>query len=51
MGKFLIKIFVKNHEDTENPKVRESYGKFAGAVGIVSNIILCIMKILIERNS
>lgn len=47
MGKFLVKIFIKNHEDTENPKVRESYGKFAGAVGIISNLILCIMKILI----
>ena len=47
MGKFLIKLFVKDHENTTDPKVRESYGKFAGIVGIISNLILCIMKILI----
>ena len=47
MGKLLIRIFVKDHENTDDPKVRERYGKFAGVVGIVSNLILCIMKILI----
>ncbi|MDD6647737.1 MAG: cation diffusion facilitator family transporter [Firmicutes bacterium] len=47
MGKLLIRIFVKNHENTDDPRVRERYGKFAGVVGIVSNLILCIMKILI----
>lgn len=47
MGKILIRIFVKDHENTDDPRVRERYGKFAGVVGIVSNLILCIMKILI----
>lgn len=47
MGKILIKLFVKDHENTGDPKVRESYGKFAGIIGIVSNLILCTMKILI----
>ena len=47
MGKLLIRIFVKDHENTDDPRVRERYGKFAGVVGIVSNLILCIMKILI----
>lgn len=47
MGKILIKLFVKDHENTDDPKVRESYGKFAGIIGIVSNLILCTMKILI----
>lgn len=47
MGKFLIKLFVKNYEDVNNPQVRESYGKFAGVVGIISNIFLCLMKIII----
>lgn len=47
MGKLLIKLFVRDYENTEDPKVRESYGKFAGAVGIISNLFLCVMKILI----
>ena len=47
MGKLLIKLFVRDYENTEDPKVRESYGKFAGVVGIISNLFLCIMKILI----
>ncbi len=45
MGKLLIKIFVKNSEDVKDPKVRENYGKFAGMVGIISNLLLCGMKI------
>ena len=40
MGKLLIRIFVKDHENTDDPRVRERYGKFAGVVGIVSNLIL-----------
>lgn len=47
MGKLLINMFVRDYENTEDPKVRESYGKFAGAVGIISNLFLCVMKILI----
>lgn len=47
MGKFLIKLFVKDYENTSDPVVRERYGKFAGIVGIISNIILCAMKIII----
>lgn len=47
MTKFLIKLFVKNHKEYDNPKVREDYGKFAGSVGIASNLILCISKILV----
>lgn len=47
MTSLLIRLFVKNHENTADPRVRESYGKFAGIVGIVSNVILCVMKIII----
>lgn len=47
MGGFLIKLFVKDWENTSDPKVRERYGKFAGVVGIISNLFLCILKILI----
>ncbi|MEG0829331.1 MAG: cation diffusion facilitator family transporter [Anaerovoracaceae bacterium] len=47
MNKLLIKLFVKNYEDVSNPKVRESYGKFAGVIGIFSNGLLCAMKLVI----
>ncbi len=45
MTKILYKLFIKNFEDTENPKVREQYGKLAGIVGIVTNLFICILKI------
>jgi cation diffusion facilitator family transporter len=47
MRKFLIKTFIKDYENTSNPRVRDDYGKLAGVVGILSNTLLCIMKIVI----
>lgn len=47
MRKLLIKTFIKNYEDVKNPKVRESYGKLAGVVGIISNLLLCILKLVV----
>lgn len=47
MSRLLFKLFIKNRENTSDPKVRESYGKLAGIVGIISNLLLCIMKIFI----
>lgn len=47
MSSLLIRLFVKNHTDTENPKVRENYGVFCGIVGIVCNLILCAVKITV----
>ena len=45
MGSLLIKLFIKNSDKTDDPDVREQYGKFAGVVGIVSNLLLCLMKV------
>jgi cation diffusion facilitator family transporter len=45
MRDFLIKHFVKDYRNTKDPKVRESYGKFAGVIGMISNLILCSFKI------
>jgi cation diffusion facilitator family transporter len=47
MRKFLIKTFIKDYQNVKDPKVRENYGKFAGLVGIVTNLLLCISKIAI----
>lgn len=43
----LSKLFVKDYENYNDPTVRKAYGRLAGVVGIISNVILCIMKILI----
>lgn len=42
----LIKLFVKNHENTENEAVRIRYGILSGVVGIVLNIILSVFKMV-----
>lgn len=44
MTNFLIRLFIKNSSDSENPAVRSAYGKLAGKVGIVCNVLLCIGK-------
>lgn len=44
MTKLLLKKFVKNYEKTNDNAVRESYGTFAGIVGIFVNCILFVAK-------
>jgi cation diffusion facilitator family transporter len=44
MVNFLIGRFIKDSENIDSPKVREAYGKFAGATGIVTNMFLCALK-------
>lgn len=46
MTNFLIKTFIKNGDDVENPAVRSAYGKLAGKTGIVCNVLLCIGKFI-----
>ena len=47
MTKLLIRLFVKNSEDTENPQVRGKYGTMAGLVGILCNLVLFLGKLVI----
>lgn len=47
MIKLLVKAFIKNHEETKNPKVREKYGVLGGVLGIICNIILFVVKLVI----
>ena len=47
MGKLLIKLFIKDKDDTQNPEVRRQYGMLAGGFGIFCNIMLSILKIVI----
>ncbi len=47
MTAFLIKIFVKEHENVKDSNVREAYGVLASVVGIISNFILFLSKLII----
>jgi len=44
--KLLIRLFVRNWENTDSPAVRESYGKLAGITGVVTNLLLALLKLL-----
>lgn len=46
MTELLLKTFVKNHNDTENPKVRAACGALSGWVGIICNALLFAAKII-----
>ena len=41
----LIKLFIKNPDAVKDNRVRESYGTLGSVVGIVCNLILCVLKI------
>lgn len=43
---FLSRLFIKNHEDTHNPFVRQSYGILCGMAGIFFNLLLFAGKAL-----
>ena len=45
MVKLLGKLFIKNYQEYDNPIVRTQYGKLSGIVGIISNLLLCAIKI------
>ncbi len=45
MFNLLIRLFVKNSENVNNEKVREDYGTLASLTGIISNILLSVIKI------
>ena len=46
MTKLLLKLFVTDHERTEDPKVREKVGALSGFVGIACNSLLFAGKLL-----
>ncbi|MCL1912077.1 MAG: cation diffusion facilitator family transporter [Leptospirales bacterium] len=46
MGKLLVRLFIKDYKNTKDPNVRRRYGKLAGIVGIISNLLLSAAKII-----
>lgn len=47
MINFLSRIFIKDYKNYRDDKVRESYGLLASLLGIISNLILVIVKVTI----
>lgn len=47
MTDLILRIFVRDHTNTEDPAVRDKCGRVAGAVGIVTNFLLFLMKIIV----
>lgn len=47
MTNFLIKLFIKDYENTDNSAVRIKYGNFSSVTGIICNMLLCIGKMII----
>ncbi|MBE6809311.1 MAG: cation transporter [Ruminococcaceae bacterium] len=43
----LVRLFIKNHEDVKDNRVRQSYGTLGSVVGIICNLILCALKITV----
>lgn len=47
MTDLILRIFVRDHKNTEDPAVRDKCGRVAGAVGIGTNFLLFLMKIIV----
>ena len=47
MTQLLLRLFVKNREHTQDPKVRARIGKLSGTVGIVCNFLLAAGKMTV----
>lgn len=47
MTDLILRIFVRDHKNTEDPAVRDKCGRVAGVVGIVTNFLLFLMKIIV----
>lgn len=46
LSQALCRRFVKDRDNHQDPQVRLSYGRLAGIVGIVCNLLLCGLKLL-----
>ncbi len=45
MTGYLMRRFIRDYEDTENPQVRQQYGALSGGVGILLNLLLFLGKL------
>ncbi len=47
ISNLLVKIFIKDSHNIENETVRNKYGYLAGIVGIISNLLLFLIKLVV----
>lgn len=47
MTSLFVKLFIKNHCNQTDPTVRAAYGKLAGIIGIICNMLLFALKIVV----
>ena len=47
MTEFLVRRLIRDAQNTEDPSVREAYGRLAGIVGVVCNVLLFVGKFLL----
>lgn len=47
MTNLIKRLFIPNYQNTADPAVRARYGTVAGAVGIVTNVLLAVAKVTI----
>jgi len=47
MTQLLLRLFVKDYRNTQSRAVRSAVGALSGAVGIVCNLLLCLVKLII----
>ena len=45
ISNLLIRLFIKNSDNIKDSAVRENYGTLGSVIGIICNLILCIIKI------
>ena len=47
MTQLLIRAFVKDYKNRQDPQVRERYGRMAGIVGVCCNLLLFAGKLMV----
>ena len=47
MNELLIRLFIRNPDKIASPQVRTSYGVLCGWYGILTNLVLCIVKVAV----
>ena len=47
MTELLVRLFIKNKDEVDNPRVRTAYGILSSIVGIISNIFLFAVKLTV----
>lgn len=47
MTNFLLKLFVKDYKNTQDPKIKSKYGLLGSFFGLITNFIVFIIKIVI----